>query len=69
MGLDLERVRADTPGRVETAFFDSAGSSLPPRPVLETVLAHLRREAQVGGYRAAGERAATSRTSRSRSAP
>ncbi|KXP08349.1 aminotransferase class V [Tsukamurella pulmonis] len=57
MGLDLERVRADTPGRVETAFFDSAGSSLPPRPVLETVLAHLRREAQVGGYRAAGERA------------
>ncbi|CAM3959201.1 aminotransferase class V-fold PLP-dependent enzyme [Tsukamurella ocularis] len=57
MGLDLERLRADTPGRAETAFFDSAGSSLPPRPVLDTQIAHLRREAEIGGYRAAGERA------------
>ncbi len=57
MPLDLRRIRADTPGAAATAFFDSAGSSLPPTPVLDTVIDHLRREAEVGGYRAAAERA------------
>ncbi|SDE34142.1 aminotransferase class V-fold PLP-dependent enzyme [Rhodococcus tukisamuensis] len=55
--LDLHRVRADTPGCLGQAFLDSAGSSLPPRVVTETVITHLRREAEVGGYRAAAERA------------
>ncbi|MBD0322287.1 MAG: aminotransferase class V-fold PLP-dependent enzyme [Aldersonia sp.] len=54
--LDVQRVRDDTPGCLDQAFFDSAGSSLPPETVLQTVIAHLRREAQVGGYRAANER-------------
>ncbi|NMN96641.1 aminotransferase class V-fold PLP-dependent enzyme [Antrihabitans stalactiti] len=54
--LDLERVRADTPGCLDKAFLDSAGSSLPPTVVVETVIAHLRREAEIGGYRAASER-------------
>ncbi|WP_068273641.1 aminotransferase class V-fold PLP-dependent enzyme [Aldersonia kunmingensis] len=54
--LDRERVRADTPGCLDLAFFDSAGSSLPPEPVVATVTGHIRREAQVGGYRAANER-------------
>src|SRR4051794_1116221 len=40
------------------AFLDSAGSSLPTTDVVDTVVAHLRREAEVGGYRAAAERAA-----------
>ncbi|WP_317494345.1 aminotransferase class V-fold PLP-dependent enzyme [Haloechinothrix sp. LS1_15] len=39
-------------------FLDSAGSSLPPGPVLEAVTAHLHREAEIGGYRAAEERSA-----------
>ncbi|EFV12111.1 aminotransferase class V-fold PLP-dependent enzyme [Segniliparus rugosus] len=51
--LDIDRIRADTPGVMGTLFFDSAGSSLPPLPVLEAVIAHLRLEAQIGGYRAA----------------
>ena len=55
--IDLERVRADTPGAAGQVFLDSAGSSLPPTPVLDTVVGHLRREAEVGGYRAAEERA------------
>lgn len=38
-------------------FLDSAGSSLPPQIVLDTVVSHLRREAEIGGYRAAAERA------------
>lgn len=55
--VDEQRVRADTPGVGNGAvFLDSAGSSLPPRVVTETVIGHLRREAEIGGYRAANER-------------
>ncbi|WP_343063817.1 aminotransferase class V-fold PLP-dependent enzyme [Haloechinothrix aidingensis] len=53
---DLAAVRSDTPGCREQVFLDSAGSSLPPAPVLTTVIEHLRRESEVGGYRAAAER-------------
>lgn len=66
--MDDARLRADTPGlgsgldpadpRSGHVFLDSAGSSLPPRVVTETVVAHLQREAEVGGYRAANERLA-----------
>lgn len=55
--IDLAAVRADTPGCRDRAFLDSAGSSLPPTPVLDTVIGHLRREAEIGGYLAAHERA------------
>ncbi|MGH3622485.1 MAG: aminotransferase class V-fold PLP-dependent enzyme [Sciscionella sp.] len=55
--IDLERVRADTPACVDLIFLDSAGSSLPPAPVLDEVVGHLRREAEVGGYCAAQHRA------------
>ncbi|HWS35620.1 MAG TPA: aminotransferase class V-fold PLP-dependent enzyme [Actinoplanes sp.] len=54
--IDWQRVLADTPGAAEQVFLDSAGSSLPPAPVLDTVVGHLRREAEIGGYRAAAER-------------
>lgn len=54
--FDLDRIRRDTPAAESTVFLDSAGSSLPPTPVVETAVAHLRREAEVGGYRAANER-------------
>jgi selenocysteine lyase/cysteine desulfurase len=59
--LDQTRLRADIPAYADTSrpspvFLDSAGSSLPPRPVLDTVVTHLHREAEVGGYRAATER-------------
>ncbi|ONM48297.1 aminotransferase class V-fold PLP-dependent enzyme [Nocardia donostiensis] len=55
--LDEQRVRSDTPGAGSgSVFLDSAGSSLPPREVTETVIAHLRREAEIGGYQAANER-------------
>ena len=55
--IDRDRARADTPGCLRRVFLDSAGSSLPPEPVVETVVGHLRREAEVGGYVAAEERA------------
>ncbi|MCP3797705.1 aminotransferase class V-fold PLP-dependent enzyme [Allokutzneria sp. A3M-2-11 16] len=56
-GIDLDAVRTDTPGARERIFLDSAGSSLPPEPVLLETISHLRRESEVGGYRAAAERA------------
>ncbi|GAA2984281.1 aminotransferase class V-fold PLP-dependent enzyme [Actinokineospora diospyrosa] len=54
--IPVELAQADTPAAVSQVFLDSAGSSLPPRPVVDEVVAHLRREAEVGGYRAYEER-------------
>ncbi|MFE5787376.1 aminotransferase class V-fold PLP-dependent enzyme [Rhodococcus erythropolis] len=51
--FDLDTIRRDTPGCLDKVFLDSAGSSLPPEPVLTTMIEHLRREADVGGYVAA----------------
>ena len=55
--IDLAAERALTPGCTDQVFLDSAGSSLPTTGVVEAVVSHLRREAEVGGYRAASERA------------
>ncbi len=55
--IDIEKVRQDTPGCLERVHFNNAGASLPPRPVLETVLNYLREESRVGGYELATARA------------
>jgi len=52
----IDELRADTPGCLDKVFLDSAGSSLPPNPVVDAIVGHTRREAEVGGYRAALER-------------
>ena len=51
--LDIDRIRRDTPGVERWAHFNNAGASLPPAPVTDTVIEHLRLEAELGGYEAA----------------
>jgi selenocysteine lyase/cysteine desulfurase len=54
--IDMAAVCDDTPAAHDRVFLDSAGSSLPPTPVLAEVVEHLGREAEIGGYRAQTER-------------
>ena len=53
MAFDLARARRDTPGVARVAHLNNAGAALPPSVVLDAVIAHLRLEAEIGGYEAA----------------
>lgn len=53
--FNIDALRDATPGCKDLAFLNNAGSSLPSTKTLESTIAHLRREAIVGGYVAADE--------------
>ena len=51
-GIDLARVRADTPACEDVVHLNNAGAALPPAVVTDAVVEHLRAEARDGGYEA-----------------
>jgi len=55
--LNIEQLRADTPGVEQLIHFNNAGAALMPDPVIEVMTRHLQLEARIGGYEAAGQQA------------
>lgn len=55
---DLRRWRDETPGCARRNHLNNAGAALMPARVLDATTAHLRLEAEIGGYEAADARAA-----------
>lgn len=53
MKLDVDALRADTPGTRGRVHLNNAGAALMPDPVLTAIRDHLELEATVGGYEAA----------------
>lgn len=55
--MNIEQLRADTPGVEQLIHFNNAGAALMPDSVLKVITEHLQLEASLGGYEAAGRRA------------
>jgi selenocysteine lyase/cysteine desulfurase len=52
-GIDVHKVRAETPACANLIHFNNAGAALMPEPVYQAVQAHLDLERRIGGYEAA----------------
>lgn len=51
--VDVDALRAQTPGCAQRVHLNNAGAGLLAQPTLDVVVGHLRREAEIGGYEAA----------------
>lgn len=54
--IDVERLRAETPGIDKSVHLLASGSALMPKPVVDAVIEHTQLEAEIGGYEAAARR-------------
>jgi selenocysteine lyase/cysteine desulfurase len=63
--MDIQALRADTPGVSERVHLNNAGASLMPAPVLRAITEHLELEARIGGYEASDARAGAVEDARS----
>lgn len=51
--MDVEALRAQTPGCAHRVHLNNAGTALLAQPTLDALIGHLRLEAEIGGYEAA----------------
>lgn len=54
--MNIEQIRAKTPGTQNVIHFNNAGASLMPQPVSEAVITYLQEETSRGGYETAHKR-------------
>jgi selenocysteine lyase/cysteine desulfurase len=59
MGIDLDKIRAETPGLATVNHLLASGSALMPQPVIDAITGHILLEASIGGYEAASDKAET----------
>jgi len=52
MPIDVDALRAATPGTANVAHLNNAGAALPSQATLDAVLGHLKLESSIGGYEA-----------------
>nr|WP_321455134.1 aminotransferase class V-fold PLP-dependent enzyme [uncultured Cohaesibacter sp.] len=55
--MDIDKIRAETPGLKNGIHLMACGSALAPQPVIDTVMQFLELEAQLGGYEAHSQQA------------
>lgn len=56
MRIDIDKIRADTPGLKSVNHLLASGSALMPRQVVDAITDHIHLEAEIGGYEAADVR-------------
>jgi cysteine desulfurase/selenocysteine lyase len=57
MTMDIEKIRAETPGVAHSTHLLAAGSALMPQCVIDAVIEYTELEARIGGYEAEAEQA------------